>query len=345
MAFERSLAYEVLHPHFQNRLLVNEPLSLHSSFGVGGPADLWVTLSTRQELNDLISFCGRERWPLLVVGAGTNVLYADAGVRGIVASLELQNYSIEEQPDKSALVIAEAGLHWSRLIEILIPLGWSGLEFGVGIPGTLGAGMVSNAGARNQALGQTLEWIELLDARNCNLEESEPPLFPVIVHYRYPREDLNLGYRHSRFREQRLTHIDADGHLVLPKRRLIEPAELVVALGLRVHRQDPEELVALVEQLRHERHVTDPIQRHLGAIFKDPQDVPKSTARGLIEQAGCAGLTRGKAQISLQHANYIVNLGGASAADIESLILEAHQRVLSMSGTHLALNVELLGEW
>ncbi|HTK09157.1 MAG TPA: UDP-N-acetylmuramate dehydrogenase [Ktedonobacteraceae bacterium] len=345
MTFESSLAYKALYPHFQQRVQAQEPLALHSSFGVGGPADLWVTLETRQELNDLISVCARERWPLLVVGAGSNILYADAGVRGIVASLALSSFTVEEQPDQSALVIAEAGVRWSRLLDALVPLGWGGLEFGAGIPGTLGGGIVSNAGAHNQDLGQALEWIEVLDARNCNEGGDEPIIFPVIVQRRYPRESLNLSYRHSRFRENRLVQIDEQGQLVLPVRLLIEPAELVVTLALRVQRQDPLMLAAQLEAHRRERKGSDPAQKHLGSIFKDPQDSSASSARVLIEQAGVAGLSCGKAQISPYNANYIVNLGGASATDIVSLIVEAHQRVLATSGIHLMLNVELAGAW
>ncbi len=342
MAFESSSAYKTLHPYFQDRVKSHESLALHSTFGAGGPADLWIELETRQELNDLLNLCARERWPLLVVGASTNTLYADAGVRGIVASMALPHYSIEVQPDESALVVAEAGVRWSHLVQELAPLGWGGLEFGVGIPGTLGAGIVSNAGAHNQDLGQSLEWIEVLDARGCNHAEQESLQFPVIVLHRYPRESLDLGYRHSRFRVQRLTHIDTHGQLVFPQRGLIEPAELVVTLGLRVHRSDPDALCVLIERHQQERKGLDPAQRHRGSIFKNP---PETTAHALIEQVGLAGKIHGHAQLSPQNANYIVNLGGASASDIAALIIEAHQLVLANSGIPLALNVELLGEW
>jgi UDP-N-acetylmuramate dehydrogenase len=342
MTFESSLAYKVLHPYFQDRVKAHESLALHSSFGVGGQADLWIELGTRQELNDVISLCARERWPLLVVGAGTNTIYADAGVRGIVASMALPHYTIEVQPDETALVTADAGVRWSHLVRELAPLGWGGLEFGVGIPGTLGAGIVSNAGAHNQELGQALEWIEVLDARACNNAEEESQQFPVIVLRRYPRESLDLGYRHSRFREQRLVHIDEQGQLVLPPRGLIEPAELVVTLSLHVHRSDPAALEALITQHQQERKSVDPAQKHLGAIFKNPSG---TTAHALIEQVGLAGTIRGRAQISPHNANYIVNLGEASASDIAALIVEAHQQVLATHGIPLALNVELLGEW
>ena len=342
MDFDNTSAYDILHPYFQQRVKLDEPLALHSSFGVGGPADIWLTVETRQELSDLIGLCTQQRWPLLVVGAGSNILYADAGVRGIVASIALPHYHMEEQPDGSAILITEAGVTWTQLLEHLVARGWGGLEFGVGIPGTIGAGIISNVGAHKQDIGQVLEWIEVLDARGCNSEQVEPPAFPVTVLRRYQHDDLDLSYRHSRFREHRLTSIHADGQLVFPQRGLIEPAELVVMLALRLHRQDPAILTALIERNKHDRKLADPEQRHLGSIFKDP---PENKARKLIEQAGLAGKRHGNAQISTYNANYIVNLGSVTAANIAALIVEAHQQVLAQSGIQLALNVELLGEW
>lgn len=342
MVFDTAYACDILQPYFHERVRLDEPLTLHSSFGVGGSADLWLTVETRQELSDLISLCTQKQWPLLVVGAGSNILYADAGVRGIVASVAMPHFRIEEQSDGSILLIAEAGVRWAHLLEELVPRGLGGLEFGAGIPGTLGAGVISNVGAHNQELGQILEWIEVLDARGCNHERTEPPVFPVIVLRRYQHDDLDLSYRHSRFREQRLTYIDAHGQLLFPSRGLIEPGELVVELALCVHRQDPAVLAAQIERHRQEYAPVDPERRHFGSIFKDP---PGNKAKKLIEQAGLAGKRHGNAQISRQNANYIVNLGHASAADVVALIVEAHQRVLTQDGIRMGLNVELLGEW
>ena len=157
MGLESARAYDVLYPHFQERVRCHEPLAAHSCFGVGGSADLWINLQTQQEVRDLlICLCTEYHWPLLVVGEGSNILYADEGVRGIVAHMALQSYRIEEPSDEQALVITEAGIHWAQLLHDLVPRGWCGLEFGVGIPGTLGAGVVSNAGAHTQDLGQSL---------------------------------------------------------------------------------------------------------------------------------------------------------------------------------------------
>lgn len=342
MSFDSASAYTTLYPYFHQRLHLDESLANHSSFGAGGKADIWLPLETQQELRDLIDMCTRQRWPLLVVGDGSNILYADAGVRGIVASIAFRSYHLEEQVGETALLVAEAGVHWRPLLHELAAHGWGGLEFAIGIPGTLGAGVISNVGAHNRELGQVLEWIEVLDARACNAIEENAETFPVLTLRHYPAEALDLSYRHSRFREQRLTHIDADGHLIFPPRHLIEPPEIVVELALRVHREDPAALKATLEQFSQERQQVEPTRRHMGSIFKDP---PGTTARTLLEQVGLAGKRYGKAQMAERNPNYIMNLGGATASEIAALIIEAHQQVLTQKGIHLALNVELLGEW
>jgi UDP-N-acetylmuramate dehydrogenase len=337
MFFDREQASSVLHPHFQGLLRVQEPLADHCSFGVGGTADIWLILPTSQELEVLIRLCTTHQWPLFLVGEGRNILFADAGVRGIVARIDWQQYEIEE---RTATLIADAGVRWSQLLPELQVLGWAGLEFGVGIPGTLGAGLISNVGAHHRDLGQALQWIDVLDARACNTGQYD--VFVPLVKRRYAREDLDLGYRHSRFRLNRLTHIDAHGKLVFPNRQLIEPAEIVLRLALQLQRKDPQQIAALSHHYIQERQAQEPALPKTGPVFKDP---PSSLAKDLIAQAGLGGKTRGNAQITAHNANYIANLGGATAQEILSLILMAHQQVLAQSGTDLLLNLELLGEW
>lgn len=338
--FDSEQAYTILHPLFQERLHVKEPLAQHCSFEVGGLADIWVSLESPAELETLIRACTIHHWPLLLVGGGRNVLFADAGVRGVVARIDAQHYEIEEHGDNTATLIADAGVHWSQLLEQLHPLGWSGLEFGIGIPGTLGGGIISNAGAHDRDLGQTLEWIDVLDARGCNTGKYD--MFVPLIKRHYVREDLDLGYRHSRFRANRYTHLDTSGKLILSPRQLIEPAEMVIRLGLRLHRRDPRELAALSEQYIQERQAHEPALPRTGPVFKDPAD---HLARDLVAQAGLAGETIGQAQIFEQNANYVINLGGATAQEIMSLIILAHQQVLAQSGIDLMLNIEALGEW
>jgi UDP-N-acetylmuramate dehydrogenase len=334
MTFDAETVYQELHPHYHGRVRRNEPLSRHGTFGVGGPADVWVTLETSEELLDLVSRCMTSEWPLLLVGNGTNVLYADAGARGIVARIALNEYTVEDRGDGTALLVAGAGVSWPRLLNELAALGWGGLEFGPGIPGTLGGGVISNAGAHFGNLGEVLEWVDVVDARP-NAENK-----PVIR--RYGHDELDMSYRHSRFRSQRRIVFDDEGQPVVAPRELIEPAEIVTRLGVRLHRADPRALRATIEEFKQHRKRTQPPQQSAGSVFKNP---PGDYAARLIEQAGLKGKAHGKARISERHSNFIVNAGGASAADVVALIVEARRRVMELFNVELELEVELRGAW
>ena len=153
---------------------------------------------------------------------------------------------------------------------------------------------------------------------------------------------MDLSYRQSRFRQQRRVRFDERGALIPVPRQVIDPPEIVMALGIRLHREDPQELRAAMASYQEYRKRNEPVQRHTGTIFQDP---PGDEASRLIEQAGLKGTTRGKAHIAERNANYLVNLGGASASDIAALVVEAHQRVLEQFGVDLEVDVELHGEW
>ncbi|TMF52399.1 MAG: UDP-N-acetylmuramate dehydrogenase [Chloroflexi bacterium] len=339
MTFDIEAVFAELQLHFQGSVRRNESLARHCTFGVGGPADIWVSVEKPQDLTELVRLCAERAWPLLVVGNGTNVLYADAGVRGIVARIALDHYSIQDHGDGTALLIAEAGTSWPRLLNELAVQGWGGLEFGPGIPGTLGGGVISNAGAHNSELSEVLAWVEVVDARGSSLHQTG---ITVPMVRRYMHDEIDLGYRQSRFRAGRHITFDAHGHPIVPPRRLIEPAEIIVQLGVRLHRESPERLKAIIEDHKQHRKRTQPPQKSAGSVFKNPAG---DFAGRLIDQAGMKGTIHGKAQISQRHANFIVNLGGASAADVIALIVEARKRVLDQFGVELELEVELRGEW
>ncbi len=337
MTFDAKAAYTGLQTHFKKRVRRDEALARHCTFGVGGPAEVWVSLDTREELISLVRLCAERRWPLLLVGNGTNTLYADAGVRGIVARIALNSYTIEDHGDGTALLLAEAGVSWPHLLNELAPLGWGGLEFGPGIPGTLGGGVISNAGAHNSNMGEVLEWIEILDARSSSEEQYSIPMMR-----RYMQDELDLSYRHSRFRELRRVVFDEQGYPQPVPRGLIEPAEIILLLAIRLHHEDPQKLREIIKEYKQHRKRTQPVQQSAGSVFKNP---PGDYAGRLIEQAGLKGVIHGKAQISERHANFIVNLGGASAADVVALMKEARNRVHEKFGIDLELEVEPRGEW
>jgi UDP-N-acetylmuramate dehydrogenase len=264
------------------------------------------------------------------------VLYADGGVRGIVARIALNTYSIEEEGNGSALLVAGAGVSWPRLLNELSAQGWGGLEFGPGIPGTLGGGVISNAGVHGHDLGEVLEWVDVVDARQCE----ELAVVPEVV--RYVHGQLDLAYRHSRFRAQRRVQFDGQGMPIAALRKLIEPAEIIMQLGVRLLRDEPVKLRAAIDEHKQYRKRTQPPQQSAGSVFKNPVG---DYAGRLIEAAGLKGMRYGGAQISERHANFIVNLGGARAADIVVLIKEAHSRVAQQFGVDLEMEVELRGEW
>src|SRR6266702_3782308 len=292
MRFDADTAYKELRPHFQERVRRNEPLARHCTFGVGGPADVWISLETREELIGLVRLCVAQHWPLLIAGNSTNVLYADAGVRGIVARVALNTYSIEDHGDGTALLIADAGVSWPRLLHELAPVSWGGLAFGIGMRGTLGGAVISNAGAHNEELGEVLEWIEVLDARRSSEDGEDEISLPLMR--RYLHDELDLSYRHSRFREQRRVRFDEQGHLIPARRHIIEPPEIVMVLAIGLHHEDPEKLRVDIEQYTQYRKMTEPLQRHAGSVFKDPVE---DDASHLIEMVGMKGKTHGKAQI------------------------------------------------
>ncbi|GAC1359978.1 MAG: UDP-N-acetylmuramate dehydrogenase [Ktedonobacteraceae bacterium] len=336
MTFEAENTYAELHERFGARVRRNEPLARHCTFGVGGPADVWVSVDTQENLLGLVATCAERRWPLLITGNGTNVLYADAGVRGVVAQIAINAYTLEDNGDGTALLYVGAGISWPRIINDLTAQGWGGLEFGPGIPGTLGGGVISNAGVHGHDLGEVLEWVDVVDARPSESAFALPRLL------RYQHAELALSYRHSRFRAQRRIQFDARGYPIAATRAPIEPAEIIVQLGIRLRRAEPQELRTTIDEHKQYRKRTQPPQQSAGSVFKNP---PGDYSGRLIEAVGLKGVAHGGAQISERHANFIVNVGGASAADVAALIREAHNRVHERFGVDLELEVELRGEW
>lgn len=340
MSFDFKHIYQTLHPHFENRVRLQEPLADHSAFAVGGPADVWVSLETSEEIVKLVSLCAQEHWPLLLMGGGRNVLFADKGVRGVVAQINTHHYTLEEQGDCTALLFADAGVHWSALLEDLLTRGWRGLEFGAGIPGTLGGGVVSNVRAHQYSLSQLVESIDVVDARGCNRADNKT--FSPPVTRCYLQNELGFGYRHSRFRSDRYVRINDRGAFLFPPRRLIEPDEIILRVVLRLHQQSPQQLREQYTRYLQARRRVEPDFPRTGPVFKDSAEYQ---AGDLIERIGLAGRRVGNAQIMEQNANYIANLGGATAADIGKLIVEAYQSVFRRFGLSLGLNIDLQGEW
>ncbi len=328
----------LLQEHFQGRVKRDEPLAAHSSAGVGGPADFFLELHTSAEVEHLVYLCAQSRLPLLLIGNGSNILFTDQGVRGIVACMAAKAYRLEEQQGGSALAVIDAGMTWSDLVKEMAQQGWGGLEFGVGIPGTLAGAIVTNAGAHNEEIGHHVQWVEVLDARGSSVGEEEAFALPQLR--RYTQADLQLGNRKSRFRERRRALITASGQLVPAPRAMIAPPEIILRLAVSVYPDDERHIEQRLADFRasHQRQV-DAFAGHVGPLFKDPFGVKASQ---VIEQAGMKALRRGKVRVSAHNANFLVNQGGAQATDIASMIVEIHHQVLAQMEIDLEVDIELL---
>ncbi len=330
--FDLAALTHVLRARFGERVRFNEPLARHGTFGVGGPADAWLGIDNEPDMIALVSLAAERRWPLMLVGNGTNLLYTDAGVRGIVVQNALSTWALTDLGDGTARLVGGAGVNLPKLVNDLAAQGWAGLEWGAGVPGSLGGAVISNAGAHGASLSNTLQSARVLDAHDL---EAGPQV------HDYPLEALRLAYRDSRFRARRRIDFDEEGRPLPPPRGLIEPAEIVTSVTCLLRHEAPEHLKARVAHYKQHRKETQPPQASAGSVFKNP---PGDFSGRLVEAAGLKGTQIGKAQISPRHANFIVNLGGARAAEITALIALARRTVQQQFGVELELEIELRGE-
>jgi len=325
-----------LRQHFGRAVRINEPLARHGTFAVGGPAETWISIERETDLIQLVSLARAHHWPLMLVGNGTNVLYADAGVRGIVARMVILDWSLAELDGEHCLLTVGAGVSLPRLVNDLAARGLSGLEWGAGVPGTIGGAVVSNAGAHGVCTADTLQAVRVLLTSGDAASAGQPVVRTLAL------GELDLAYRHSRFRSDRHIDFGDDGRPVAAPHGLIEPPEIIVGATFLLQQVDAIQVQARVKKYRQHRKDTQPVQASAGSVFKNPSG---DYSGRLIEAAGLKGATVGKAQISPKHANFIVNLGGASANDVVGLIALARQTVREHFGVELDLEVELRGDW
>lgn len=297
--------------NIKGEVLRNEPLSKHTSFGIGGPADLLVYPADTADVVALLREIRAQELPFIVLGGGTNLLVRDGGFRGIAISLRRLNLIKVEREYRSlggtyAVVSAEAGAVLARVIAFAANEALTGLEFATGIPGTIGGAVCMNAGTAEGEMGDVVETVTLLTPNGEPVTRS--------------KEEMGFGYRTA--------NVPA-GHVVLSAR-------------LQLRHDEKKKIEAKVKALMDKRKDRQPWgQPNAGSIFKNPLD---ESAGKLIESAGLKGKAVGGAQVSEKHANFIVNTGKATAADVLALMEIVKQTVLDVHGARLEPEIKIIGE-
>jgi UDP-N-acetylmuramate dehydrogenase len=280
----------------------DEPMALHTSWMVGGPADYYLCPNDIDDLVAVIRFSAEHKLPLYIMGNGTNLLVLDGGIRGLVVNVGGAFCYIKSTED--GLTVG-AGTPMTLLARTAAENGFIGLEFCVGIPGSLGGAVIMNAGAFGGYIGEKVSSVKLV-----SIEGELQTL---------PREDLQFGYRTSN----------------------LVGRGAIIEIILKLKKGDQAESLKLMEHLLNERRRRHPILPSAGSVFRNLADQP---AGRIIESAGCKGLTFGGAVVSEQHANFIVNSGNATAADILALIKIVQQKVREKHNLDLHPEVRIVGE-
>ncbi|GJL53762.1 MAG: UDP-N-acetylenolpyruvoylglucosamine reductase [Nitrospirales bacterium] len=298
--FDRRSLREAL-DGFRGEVKFHEPLAVYTSLQIGGPADALVIPSDVDDLKRLVRQAILNKVPLLVLG-GTNVLVRDKGVRGIVIQLAQLNHIRREA---NHVLYAQAGARMPTVLGYAIRHRLSGFEWAAGIPGTVGGGVVTNAGTRLGEMRDVLTAIELVtDSGNLK---------------RIDASKLSFAYRYAR----------------VPKR-------VIVGAWFQLSQTTKEHVESLTKHYLRYRKETQPLTLpNAGSVFKNP---PEQSAGSLIEQVGLKGARIGDAQISTKHGNFIVNVGHARAKDVIDLIRTVRRTVAQQTSVTLQLELKTVGE-
>jgi len=297
---------EVLQREPVGEIRIDQDLAPYTTYRVGGPAAALVRPRSREEFIRLFQVIGRESIPWAVIGRGSNLLVSDKGFEGVVVFVD-RCFGGKELVDAPGRVRVEAGCTLSGLLAWCLRRALAGLEFLVGIPGTVGGAVRMNAGAWGQEIASRLEEVEVVR--------------PGGAAGRKTRDELRPGYRDIG----------------------LEPDEVILTATFNLEMGDRRRILAKIRKIVRERRKKQPGEyASCGSFFKNP---PGDYAGRLIEAAGLKGHTVGRARVSEHHANFIVNLGGATASEIYTLMRRVQERVRETAGVELKPEVRLLGRF
>lgn len=305
------------------QLLRAEPLAKHTTFRIGGPAEWYANATTVEQLEALTELALEHSVPMTVLGGGSNLLISDAGIQGLVVANQTRWHGpgaeareqLQHPAFRDEQWVTESGVMLAGLARATVRNGLGGLEWAVSVPGTVAGAVIGNAGAYGSDTAANLAWA-LVCYGGCGRQ--------VLL-----RDDLRYVYRSSLLKEQLL---DPD--------RKAKP--VILAAAFELPQGDPNELTRRADENLARRRATQPVEPSAGSIFRNP---PGDYAGRLIESLGLKGYQIGGAQVSPRHANFIVNTGDATAAQVLALINLLRQKVYAATGHRLIPEILFLGEW
>lgn len=308
------MGIEELRTVLGDKAIANEPLSRHTTFGIGGPADLFVVAHTLPELCRYAYLAWEHRVPYFILGSGANLLVSDKGIRGLVIHNQCQAVQIIPGEEEGiGLVIAESGAELRLVARQAIAQGLAGLEWAVDVPGTVGGAVVGNAGAYGGYVSDNLRGVVVFS--------------PQEGEQWWPVAQLAFGYRTSRFKQNK----KAGGF-----------SPVILSATFVLHNEEVEQIQERASEYSRRRAESQPNGMSAGSIFKRTSQYP---AGFLIENAGLKGARIGGAVVSAQHANFIINQGSATARDVQQLIELIREAVYAKFKIQLELEIELVGDW
>jgi len=285
------------------QVLPNEPLKIHSSWKIGGAADVLFIPDSVSDLRTALKLAADYQIPVTVIGNGTNVLILDGGIEGLVVKLTgLKYFAV-----RGERIVAAAGVSLPYLTRVALNNGLTGLEFAVGIPGSVGGAIVNNAGAHGSSMQKVVDSVTAMD------------MFGRIS--LFDKNALHFGYRTSLFKGEKY---------------------IVLRASICLRKSEAKKTIEeTMERYLNYRKTTQPVGlATAGCVFTNP---PEGSAGYFIEKAGFKGYREGDAQVSTKHANFIVNRGNAKAADILRLIEKIKKEVFEKFGVHLVCEIQVLG--
>lgn len=287
----------------ENTVLTNESMKKHTSFKIGGYADILLVVKSTREIQKIIKYCYNNKIPHFIMGNGSNLLVSDKGISKVVIKIANSFDDVRIEGNK---IIAEAGVLLSKISNIALGEKLSGLEFARGIPGTLGGAITMNAGAYGGEMRDVVV--------SCKVMDESAKIFELTI------EELQMGYRTS----------------VVQKKNLI-----VLEVKMQLKSSDYDSIKNLMDDINSKRTTKQPLNLpSAGSIFKRP---PGLYAGKLIQDSGLRGYKIGGAQVSELHCGFIVNVGGATSKDVSDLIEHIQSTVREKYGVELNTEVKMIG--